>query len=294
MPIDELDTSAYEKLNQATQCLDKERDFLNALFKTEVAGRVANRIIVMTSVFDAMESSIPKYLQAHSSRLFNYKPDEVGNVLSMIVSEIAREVRLCAYLSTKGVFPQALSGLRRGIELIGIYAHIWNDPTKIDYLNDPDSKDYRKAFTNPSNDSLIKSLKDQNIKYRFQLCWDPVNISKMYALFSEHFTHATSFNSLVLNSFPPDPALSCSFIRRQAPEEYNEHYKLTQQLLGLLLVEIKHPIPEDDLLSDELQAFTLFFTLVTPLLVSSEETMPSELKSKIDLLLNVIREMQSD
>lgn len=294
MPEDKLDTSPYEKLNQATQCLDKERDFLNALFESEVAGRVANRIIVLTSVFDAMESSMSDYLEAHSSRLFHHKPDEVGSVLTMIVSEVAREVRLCAYLSAKGVFPQALSGLRRGIELIGIYAHIWKDPTKIDYLSDPDSKDYRKAFTNPSNKILEESLKKQNIKYRFQHCWDPVNISKMYALFSEHFTHATSFNSLVVNSFPADPTLSCSFIRRQAPEEYNEHYKLTQQLLGLLLVEIKHPIPEDDLLSDELQAFTLFFTVVTPLLVSPDESMPSEMKAKIDLLLNAIAKMQRE
>ena len=90
------DFSAFDRLNDATQCVDKERKFLDALASTEGAGRIVNRIISLMTLFDGQAYAVPAYLHAHASSLFSYKPDRVAYILSVMIGEIVREARLSA------------------------------------------------------------------------------------------------------------------------------------------------------------------------------------------------------
>lgn len=285
--------SAFDRLNEATRCIDRERQFLDALMHTEAAGRTANRIICLSTIFDGLESAVPAYLHARANILFTYKPEIVAGVLSMVVREIVREARLSAYLCAKGVFPQAISVLRRGVELIGLYAHIWHDPAKVDCLNDPDSHAYRDAFVFSADKNLSENLKRQRVRFRFVRCSASRALSTTYELLSEYFTHATSLSALVVSSAAADPAWSCAFIPRQAPEEYEGSYAMAQGILGLLLLEIQNPIPRKDLCRGELEAVSLIMATVGPLLTSPDQAMPAELQQKVGTLLESLRKARS-
>ena len=188
---------ATEKLETATQTLEKEAEFLKVLIETDQSAKLANRIVMLTSLFKFAAFDVPLYLSDQGTNLFLYKPEKTWAILAIFVNEIARNARLSAYLCVKGIFPQAISVLRTAVELIGVYTHIWNEPEKVDCIEDSDSRTYSEAFRYSTNKKLQKQLKSRKVKYRFQHCQEAKLISQLYEILSGQFIHATSLKQLV-------------------------------------------------------------------------------------------------
>ncbi|MGD0235189.1 MAG: hypothetical protein ABSC55_11720 [Syntrophorhabdales bacterium] len=288
---DQRVSTAFEKLNEATQCVDKERNFLNELMHTEKAGGVANRIVLLMQLFQQGGLCIVAYLKSRAEQLFPGNPQEMTMAISLIISDIVREARLCAYLCIKGVLPQAVTVLRRPIELVGILTHIWHEPKKVKCLTQTDSADsqaYRDAFVSAPDKNLGRELSAKGIKYRFMHCSLGPMVSEMYNLLSDQFTHATTFETMVVRAAPRDINRSCFFIDRQSPEKYSSQYALAQGILGLLIMEMYSMVPKDDCWHEDLAPFTATMGLFGPYLTNPEESLPPDITRAVDQLLEAI------
>lgn len=216
----------YERLEAATRTLEKERQFFEALVDAQPVALVVNRIVHLVTFFKGAERWIPSYLERHADRLFPADSMEVAAVLAHLLEEVTRSARLAAYLCVKGIPDQALATLRAAVEQIGVYSHVWQDPSKYRFVPDSDSDDYAGAFRHPPK-GLVSELKARGVKFRFMHCHGAKPLSHMYALLSENFVHGTTFRQKHLD-------LSCDFVDRDAPEALVMQYQLIQATLALV------------------------------------------------------------
>ena len=217
--------SPAERLESAAAILEKEAKFLDELIASPVSANIANRIVVMTQMYKTVAEDIPIYLSRHASTLFAYKPDRVALVLKILLDEIARYARLAAYLSVKGIFPQAVSVLRNVIELIGVYTHIWHEPEKVDWIGDSDSKNYSRAFRYTPHEQLRAQIEARGVHYRFHHCHSAQSLTEFYKLLSGLFVHSGSLESVGLPASKADE-LSCYFVDRASPDDLQQQYRL--------------------------------------------------------------------
>jgi hypothetical protein len=274
--------AAYEKLEAATKTLEREAEFFHALMESSPAAEIANRIVMFTAVFKLAGESVPKYLSRKHSELFHVDSMGTASRLTILLNEINRSVRLAAYLSVKGVFPQALAVLRGSVESIGVYTHVWHHPEKAKFVIDSDSNDYGRAFRWTSDAKLQKTLKTRGISYRFMHCAGAREFSKLYKLLSAHAVHGIAMAPIRSES------LSCEFVDRPNPDELIEQYGVIQTLLAMLLVELVKSIPEDDHLDDDIGAFVLAALIFTPTLGSSPGKEDPRLKAAVEELLKAL------
>ena len=181
--------AAYEKLEAATKTLEREGEFFHALMESSPAAEIANRIVMFTAFFKLAVESIPKYLSRKHSELFHVDSRRAASRITILLNEIHRSVRLAAYLSVKGVFPQALAVMRGAVESIGVYTHVWHHPEKAKFVIDSDSDDYNRAFRRTSDAKLQKALKARATSYRFMYCKGAKEFSNFYKLLSAHAVH---------------------------------------------------------------------------------------------------------
>lgn len=269
--------SPYERLETATRTLEKERQFFEALLDARPVALVVNRIVHLVTFFKGAERWIPPYLERHADRLFPKDPMEVAAVLAHLLQDIARSARLAAYLCVKGIPDQALATLRAAVEQVGVYAHVWQDPSKYRFVPDSDSDEYARAFRHPPK-SLVSDLNARAVKFRFMHCQGAKPLSRMYSLLSESFVHGTSF---VQKRYE----LSCDFVDRGAPEALAMEYQLVQATMALIYYEIFISIPEDDRLCDELAALSIASGLLLPVLSFASDATDPELKQASEQLL---------
>lgn len=252
--------------------------------KTSRAAETANRIVVMTAFFKLAMESIPTYLLRKGPTLFSGNSSEVASTLTILLNEINRTVRLSAYLCTKGVFPQAVTVMRGALELIGLYTHVWHQPQKARFVADSDSEDHALAFRRAADKSLRKRLTMEGVRFRFMFCRGGKEFSKLYTLLSAHFVHG-----FIVNPVPSD-VLSCEFVDRSTPDQLQTQYQLIQTLLTMLLMELIQCIPEEDLLDDEVGAFTIGSLLFLPTLAGFNDP---ESNNRVNDLLEALRQSRS-
>ena len=270
----------YERLESATRTLAKEREFFHALLDNRPVALVVNRIIHLSTFFKGAERWIPLYLEHHADRLFPSDSLRVAAVLAHLLQDVTRTARLAAYLCVKGIPDQALAALRGALEQLGVYAHVWHDPSKYRFVPDSDSDEYADAFRHPPK-ALAKELKERDVKFRFMHCHGGKPLSHMYSLLSGMFVHGTSH-------VDERPELSCDFVDRGSPEALAMKYQLVQTTLAMVYFEIFESIPEDDRLSDELAALSIASALLLPVLSFASDAMDPELKQASDRLLEAL------
>jgi hypothetical protein len=274
--------AAYEKLEAATKTLEREAEFFHALMESSPAAEIANRIVMFTAVFKMAGESIPKYLSRKHSELFHIDSIVAASRLTMLLNEITRSVRLAAYLSVKGVFPQALAVMRGAVESIGVYTHVWHHPEKAMYVIDSDSDDYGRAFRHTSDAKLQKALKTRATSYRFMYCKGATEFSNFYKLLSAHAVHGITMTPT------RSEALSCEFVDRPNPKELAEQYGVIQSLFALLLVELVQTISEDDHLDEDISGFVLSALIFAPTLSSLPGSEDPKLKAAVEELLKAL------
>lgn len=282
--------SPAERLESATATLEKEAKFLDELIASPVSANIANRIVVMTQMYKTVAEDIPIYLSRHASNLFAYKPDRVALVLKILLDEIARYARLAAYLSVKGIFPQAVSVLRNVIELIGVYTHIWHEPEKVDWIGDSDSKNYSRAFRYTPHEQLRAQIEARGVHYRFHHCRSAQSLTEFYKLLSGLFVHSGSLESVGLPASKADE-LSCYFVDRASPDDLQQQYRLIQMALTIVLMEIFCCIPEADLMDENLAALTITYATLFPILGNPNDKLEPEMESLIDEAISVVGDL---
>ena len=269
----------FEKLEAATGSLRKKREFFDALVEARPIALVVNRILLLATLYQCADRCLSAYLSRQASTLFANDSSEVASVLSFVLGEITRSARLAAYLSVKGLAPQAVSAMRSALEQIGVYRHVWQEPLKYQFVFDTDSSDYTKAFRCPSQKALEQQLRDRGVQYRFMHCQGAQTLSKMYKLVSAYFVHGTG------TSIERDERLSCELVDRSRPEAMADTYRLVQILLALILVEILGSIPKDDLLDADAAVVSIMASVFMPTLWATPGQEDRELKVKVDELL---------
>jgi len=283
--------SLAERLESATATLEKEAKFLDELIASPVSANIANRIAVMTQMYKTVAEDIPLYLSRHASTLFVYKPDRVALVLKILLDEIARYARLAAYLSVKGIFPQAVSVLRNVIELIGVYTHVWHEPEKVDWIGDSDSKSYSRAFRYTPDKQLKAQLKARgDIHYRFHHCRSAQILTEFYKLLSRLFVHSGSLESMGLPASKADE-LSCYFVDRVSPDDLQQQYRLIQTALTIVLMEIFYCIPETDLMDGNLAALTIIYATLFPISGDPNDKLEPEMEFLVDEAIRVVGDL---
>jgi hypothetical protein len=278
---------AFEKLEAATGSLWKEREFFDALMQAKPVAEVVNRIVFITTLYQGADRYLSAYLARRADALFLEDPAGVSSVLSFILGDISRAARLAAYLSVKGLAPQAVSALRPALEQIGVYCHIWRDPAKYRFALETDSDEYGRAFRH-APPQLQTQLRERDVKYRFMHCRCAQSLSKLYDLISNYFVHGSG---LLVSR---DEGLSCEFVDRSKPEAMVQAYGIAQMLLCCVLVELFASIPADDLLDEDAGAFSLVAGLFVPLLSATPGKEDPELKAMSDRLLAAIAQLRPD
>jgi hypothetical protein len=280
--------SPYEKLEIATGTLDKERKFFEALIAADPVALVVNRIIHLVTFFQGAERFIPPYLESHGTRLFPTDSMEVTAILHRLLCDIAGSARLAGYLCVKGIPEQALTVLRGAVEQIGVYAQVWHDPSKWQFVPDSDSEEYRKAFRSTDDRLLNKELKAKGVKFRFMHCTGAQAVSKCYALLSAYFVHGCS----TARKGERQSALSCEFVDRGAPMDVAPQFEMVQSIMSLIFIELLSCIPHEDLMEEELAPLSIVFGVLFPVVASASNEPDVELQKASDKLLDALRSVE--
>ena len=230
-------------------------------------------------------------VQEKCSSLFIHNPERTAVVLGLLLEEMARCVRLSAYMCVKGIFPQAISTLRQAIELTGVYTSIWHEPQKADYVSDSDSPEYARAFRYTSDKTLQAQLKANKTQYRFMCCRNAQLMTQLYGFLSSQFVHAASLNTIGLVS-NKDENLSCYFVDRVSPENLERYYQLVQTVLTLIYLEIFECLPKDDLMHDDLAVISIATATVFPILSHPEKTLEPEMSYLVDDAIEAIGNLE--
>lgn len=271
--------SPHTILEQATKTLEKERAFLNSLVGSQDSARVLGRIFGLVILVKTSSSSIPLYLFEKRQLLFLHNPDKVFSVISFLLEEITRYIRLSAYLGSKGIFPDAVTVLRNSVELLGVLTHIWHEPRKVEFFGQIDSQDYSKAFRFTNDKRINLELKKSGKKYRFAYCKFGDILSKFYDGLSSHYVHSTSLHNIGL-PIEKDDELSCFFVDRVHPEKLLKHYEIMQALISNIYLEIYRLIPSEHAMHAEIQVLTLLTASLFPILSNPN----TELEANIEEL----------
>jgi hypothetical protein len=247
----------WQYLEKASNSLEKEVQFFDTLYQDEEGVRIVNRIVMMLPVFDLALSAIQDYLVNKQKILFKYKPDTVAAVLYTLLQEMVRHIRLCAYLSIRGVFPQFISTARNALELIGVFTHIWNEPNKVDFVFDDDSNQYARAFRYTKDVAINKQLKNQQ-KYRFYHCKNIEQFSHAYKILNS-YVHVGLVGAVTFSTERSED-LSCYFVDRLPPDKLTKEYQIVQEVLALIAYEIFMCIPKSDFMHEDVAAFSIAMT----------------------------------
>lgn len=256
-----INQNPYDKLEAATGTLEKERKFFESLMATEPVAKVVNRIIHLVTFFQGAERFIPPYLEKNAVRLFQPDSMQVAATLYGLLSDIVRSGRLAGYLCIKGIPEQALATIRSAVEQIGVYTHVWHDPSKYRFVPDSDSEEYRSAFRSSDDKALNISLKASKVRFRFMHCATGKALSTCYALLSSYVVHGT--RRTVGNDRQSE--LSCEFIDRDAPANMGQQFEMVQSIMAMIFLELLTCIPKEDILEDELAPLSLAFGILFPI-----------------------------
>ena len=110
-------------------------------------------------------------------------------------------------------------------------------------------------------------------------------MSKVYELLSSHFVHG----SRAALSVERQEALSCEFVDRDSPVNLVQQFEMVQSIMSVIYFELLGSIPKDDLLEDELAAFSIISGMFLPVLAFKPKDEMSELSEQ---MLDALRQVE--
>lgn len=129
-----------------------------------------------------------------------------------------KDLGLVPYLVVRGVIWDAGFAVRRSLENMGVLAHLWQEPSKGEYLSDPDTRAFADAFVAEPDRKKADALKSRGIQKRFSASGMPNGMSDLYRLLSAYSVHGGSPKQLVNTQINPT-RVSCMFLNRPDPLE---------------------------------------------------------------------------
>lgn len=193
----------------------KDREFCKALAKVQPTNTA--RILVfrrwassyLPEIQDGLLDMADRhFIAAHSERAAFWTASLTGGLI--------RDLGLIPYLAVRGLVWEAGTAARRGLENVGLLAHLWREPAKAAFLDEPESRDFRNAFINESNKDAARELKARSVQKRFSASISDQALSQLYRILSEFSVHGASPSQLATTTKAPT-RLSCMFVNRPDP-----------------------------------------------------------------------------
>jgi hypothetical protein len=99
-----------------------------------------------------------------------------------------------------------------------VLAHLWQDPTKADFLSDPGTGAFKQAFVAEVDKQKAANLKAKGIQKRFAVCNLGKPMSDLYRMLSMYSVHGGSPYQLITSQLAPT-RVSCMLVNRTDPSE---------------------------------------------------------------------------
>jgi hypothetical protein len=205
--------NASERLESLSRTFSADRQFCDELFRSEAA-RPAARILVYCHWART-------YIPACQDALWNVVPtrfegehvEQARFWTLMLLGGVLKDIGLISYLAVRGLMWEAGSVLRRGLESVGVLAHIWQEPAKVRFLTDPDGSEFKDAFQREVRRDRFEELKRRNTTKRFEHLSLGQPASQLFELFSRYGVHGGTPAQLLGAPLTPT-RFSCGFQNR--------------------------------------------------------------------------------
>jgi hypothetical protein len=204
-------------LDRLTHTFKADQDFCDALAATqpsEVARLLVYRRWAQLYLPD-IQSEMVAMVGSHFPSKFS--KDAEFWTLSLIGGAF-KDLGLVPYLAVRGVIWDAGFAVRRSLENVGLLAHLWQDPSKSQFLSDPDARAFANAFVAEPDRKQADALKGKRIQKRFSANSMPNALSDLYRLLSAYSIHGGSPKQLVNTQIDPT-RVSCMLLNRPDPVE---------------------------------------------------------------------------
>jgi hypothetical protein len=211
-------------LDRLTHTFKADQDFCEALAVTqpsEVARLLVYRRWAQLYLPD-IQSEMAAMVSSHFPSGFS-KDAEFWTL--SLTGGTFKDLGLVPYLVVRGVIWDAGFAVRRSLENVGLLAHLWHDPSKAEFLSDPDTRAFTNAFVAEPDRRQADALKNRRIQKRFSASSMPNAMSDLYRLLSAYSIHGGSPKQLVNTQIDPT-RVSCMFLNRPDPVETSLNQEL--------------------------------------------------------------------
>lgn len=202
-------------LDSLTGTFKRDQEFCEAVAKVQ-PGNIARLLvycrwsrIYLPQVQIKLNELVPRHFGSANASI-------AGFWTASLIGGLIRDLGVIPYLALRGLIWEAGTGARRGLENVGLLAHLWREPSKASFLEDPDSKNFRDAFVNESDKFAAKKLKERCVQKRFAANDMDIALSSLYRMLSSYSVHGATPNQLVKATIDPTK-LSCLFVNRPDP-----------------------------------------------------------------------------
>ena len=204
-------------LDALSSTFTRDREFCEALAKAQPASTA--RVLVYCRWAQMYMPAIQEEMHRLVDRHFlpaNWQDAKFWTL--SLTGGINRDLGYIPYLALRGLIWEAGVATRRGLENVGLLAHLWLDPSTARFLSNPDSKEFRNAFVNEDDKAAARALKARGVQKRFAASDMDTSMSQLYRMVSSYSVHGASPNQLVTAQVSPT-RLSCMFVNRPNPFE---------------------------------------------------------------------------
>jgi hypothetical protein len=225
-------------LDQYTHTFTADQDFCEALAATQPWE--VGRLLVYQRWAQLYLLEIQAELAAMTDSHFPSSCSGVARFWTLsLTGGVAKDLGLVPYLVVRGLISEAGIAVRRNLEHMGVLAHFWQEPSKAQYLSDPDTRDFANAFVAEPDKNKASALKQQGVQKRFSANNMSTAMSDLYRITSEYFVHGGSPSQLVTAQIEPTQ-VSCMFLNRPDPlkEDLSPRLHLLANACELTCIEL--------------------------------------------------------
>jgi hypothetical protein len=206
--------SVSDELDQLTHTFTIDRTYCDALFHSKGASLTAE--LLLSHLWS--NSALPlchHALAAQIQERFGARYSEEAALWNLVLFDSAsRDLRLIPYFVLRGLGPEASVALRRAFEHVGVLAHVWARPEKVELLSSSDREKYKRAFIWDGKPIRFAALKMPEVAYSLYSSLSELDIHGGTG--ARYFSYATEPSSI-----------KCNFTHRIEPESEHMQQQLT-------------------------------------------------------------------
>jgi hypothetical protein len=277
-----------DQLDNLTDTFSVDQECADHLFRSRSANLVAELMLshawansAFPICYRALADAVPKH--------FGERNDTAPLWNHILCDDLSQDLRLVPYLTLRGLISNASGAMCRALDHIGIIAHIWKSPEKVEALSDRDSGEYMFAFCRESNPITAQELAEANISKRFASMKFGASATSIYSDLNRIDLRHTQPPRFFFGYVPKSTQVACRFVERTNPEDEsfqrrvtilaNGHRTICGELISLCA---EYAVPTEEL-RDAADAFKMFGS-------PAGEPSPELQRSVTELLTKVVGE----